>query len=312
LDDYDRTDAKRLGRRGFLKSLFGLSAVAESEQPAEAGELAAHKGVNFYWANLRNGQVAFPTGMNAVAGQPGSVMKLITAAALLESGLYTGEQTIECRSEVIVNKQSYKCLYPHGRVDLVKAIGLSCNVFFAQSAQHLTSEAVISYARRFGLDRSVAGYPSGEFPDKILHDPVPYALGLARELKPNALQMLRLAALVATCGKVPPLHNAAEGAGSEQEFVLKLAAGTWHALQQGMRICEREGTARKLDPPDKLKIAAKTGTTTFGSHFQSWLIGYFPVDAPKYAFCLRSASGTSQERAVPEARKFLFAAPWPM
>jgi cell division protein FtsI/penicillin-binding protein 2 len=304
-------------RRGFLKSFLGLTAVTEHADAAEAAP--AKSGVSFFWANLQNGQVAFPTGMNVPSGQPGSVMKLITAAALRESGCYGGDQKIECRGSVEINKRTYKCLYAHGNVDLVKALGLSCNVFFATAAHaHLRPAAIVEYARRFGLDRPVAGFGPARFPadqaaarQEHAGDAAEYALGLSPEIVPNALQLLRLVALVAMKGNIPALHNAAEDPAAEHPFSLELQDATWQALQEGMRIADREGTAHRLDPKDTLKIAAKTGTAPHGKSFQSWIAGYFPFDAPKYAFCLRAPAGTSQDTAVPEAHRFLFAAPWP-
>jgi cell division protein FtsI/penicillin-binding protein 2 len=82
-------------------------------------------------------------------------------------------------------------------------------------------------------------------------------------------------------------------------------------LQQGMRICGREGTAKSLDIEDKLKGAFKTGTSPHGKAWQSWIVGYFPYHQPRYAFALRSSAGTSIEAAVPEAHKFLLAHEWP-
>jgi len=316
-DVNEEQQGRTVDRRGFLKSFLGLSAVSEHSDDAEAAPVKS--GVSFFWANLQNGQVAFPTGMNVPSGEPGSVMKLITASALRESGCYTNDQKIECRGNVEINKRVYKCLYAHGNVDLVRALGLSCNVFFATAAhEHLSRTALVEYARRFGLDRPVAGFPPKRFaaeggapPGQPGSDVAEYALGLSPELLPNALQLLRVVALVALNGKIPPLHNAAEDPAAEPPFSLQLEDATWHALQQGMRIAEREGTAHRLDPQDTLKIAAKTGTAPHGKSFQSWIAGYFPFDAPRYAFCLRAPSGTSQEAAVPAAHSFLFAAPWP-
>ena len=114
------------------------------------------------------------------------------------------------------------------------------------------------------------------------------------DLKTNAVSTLVLK------GVTPPFHNAAEEASAVQLSPVELQAGTWRVLQQGMRICEREGTARKLDPADTMKIACKTGTAPHGKTFQSWIAGYFPFDEPKYSFCLRAPAGTSQDRAGSE------------
>jgi cell division protein FtsI/penicillin-binding protein 2 len=82
-------------------------------------------------------------------------------------------------------------------------------------------------------------------------------------------------------------------------------------LQQGMQLAVRLGTAKQLDVENRMRIAAKTGTTPHGKTFQSWITGYFPYDKPRHAFVLRSSVGTSQDQAVPLAHKFLFATQWP-
>ena len=303
-------DQKMMGRRRFLKSVFGLGALAETTAP-QAQASTSHHHVSIFWANLHNGQVGFPTGTTVPSGQPGSLMKLVTAAALQQAGLFTHDETIECRGIIEIKRHTYKCLYPHGEVGITKAIGLSCNVFFAQAAQKLSPSTLIEYARHFGLDTPVAGYKAESFPKKPTGDTAQYALGLASDLKPNALQLLRLAALVGLHGAAPALHNPGEMDQSEKPFALDLHASTWHTLEQGMRIAGRQGTAKKLDPKDELQLAVKTGTAPHGKTFQSWIAGYWPFEKPHYAFCLRAPSGTSQEQAVPEAHSFLFSCEWP-
>jgi cell division protein FtsI/penicillin-binding protein 2 len=300
-----------IGRRRFIKSLFGLGAVSEASEAADAKAPAKRDSVSFFWANLRNGQIGFPTGMSVPSGPPGSVMKLITAAALREANVVTDNTTVDCRGCVVLRGQSYSCLYPHGNVDLTKAIGLSCNVFFATMSQKLSSSAILDYAARFGFSRPVAGFPSGKFPERPQVDSIPYALGLAEDLQPNALQLLRVAALIGLKGKTPPLHNAVDEPKDSDVIELELQPTTWRILQQGMRMSGRDGTAKALDPEDKLKGAYKTGTAPHGKTYQSWIIGFFPYDQPNHAFALRAGAGTSQDKAVPEARKFLLSQTWP-
>jgi hypothetical protein len=110
MDDSSRDESKSLvGRRGFLQSLFGLTAVSENQEAQAQAHAPGKAGVSFFWANLHNGQVAFPTGMTVPSGQPGSLMKLVTAAALRECGLFTGDQQIDCKGLVTVNKHTYHC-----------------------------------------------------------------------------------------------------------------------------------------------------------------------------------------------------------
>jgi cell division protein FtsI/penicillin-binding protein 2 len=309
MSETPQENPKDIGRRRFLKSLFGLGTAVSERQGAEAARMAP--GTAIFWANLKNGQIGFPTGMTVPSGQPGSIMKLVTAAALREGGFFQGDDHLECRGKLVVHGHTFSCLYPHGNVDLTKAIGLSCNIFFAQAAQKIGAGAIIEYARLLGLNEPVGGYGAGSFPEAAEADAAMYALGLAPDLKPNALQIMRLAVLVALRGEGLALHNPGETSGQEKPFAAKLHSGTWACLEQGMRIAVREGTGKKLDPEDKLHLAVKTGTVPHGTKFESWAIGYFAYDNPRYAFCVRAPAGTSQEQAIPDARSFLFSTEWP-
>src|SRR5205823_10277069 len=114
-------------------------------------------------------------------------------------------------------------------------------------------------------------------------DSTPYALGLAEDLQLNALQILQLAALVAKRGELVKLHSQEEEGGPVVPLKRELSAATWDVLQQGMQLACSVGTAKQLDPENKLRIAAKTGTTPHGNSFQSWVTGYFPFDKPRHA-----------------------------
>lgn len=298
-----------------MKSLFGLGGGAlETQPPAEASGGSSEKRPArsiIVWADLKSGFIGFPAGLQVEGGLPGSVMKLVAAACVSEEGLVNPNEEIACNGHASFGRRKFHCMAAHGRVNLVKALAHSCNVYFATISERLSREMFISYARKMGLDAPVGKYPSGLFPAKPGGQTVDYVLGLASDLKPNALQLLRLSALVATRGAPPYLHSTDESADGRQGFNVHLEDGTWSRLRTGMQLAVKEGTAHKLDPDNKMHIAAKTGTTPHGTKFQSWITGYFPCDDPRHAFCLGSPAGTSQDSAVPQAREFLFATTWP-
>lgn len=295
------------GRRQFLKSLFGLGTVIETQAAPASAAVAG----TFVWADLKTGQVGFPTGTNIKPGLPGSLMKLVAAAAIRQENLLPANATFECKGTVVVHKHRYSCQVAHGRLGLVEAVGQSCNVFFAQAAQSLSAGLFLSYARKFALNSPVAGYPSGPFPADAGADSLPYVLGLSDDLQPNALQILQLSALIASRGRPPVLHSAEDPNPQWPAVTLELAKATWDVLAEGMQYSGRLGTASSLDPDNKLNLAVKTGTAPHGKTFQSWITGYFPWDYPRHAFCARAQAGTSRSAAIPLARQFLFSTEWP-
>ena len=90
---------------------------------------------------------------------PGSVFKLITASAGLDSGIMTAEQTFYCNGEFTVNEGSqlwehtYHCANDaaHGLLDMAGALNHSCNIWFIQAAQTLQPTVFYDYIQAFGF-----------------------------------------------------------------------------------------------------------------------------------------------------------------
>ena len=90
---------------------------------------------------------------------PGSVFKLITASAGLESGVMSAEQTFYCNGGLTVNEGSelwehtYRCAYGgvHGLQDMAGALNHSCNLWFIQAAETLKPQIFYDYIQAFGF-----------------------------------------------------------------------------------------------------------------------------------------------------------------
>ena len=90
---------------------------------------------------------------------PGSVFKLITASAGLDSGVMSAEQTFYCNGSLIVNEGSelwehtYRCANGkvHGLLDMAGALNNSCNLWFIQAAETLKPQIFYDYIQAFGF-----------------------------------------------------------------------------------------------------------------------------------------------------------------
>ena len=90
---------------------------------------------------------------------PGSVFKLITASAGLESGVMSAEQTFYCNGGLTVNEGSelwehtYRCAYGgvHYEQDMAGALNHSCNLWFIQAAETLKPQIFYDYIQAFGF-----------------------------------------------------------------------------------------------------------------------------------------------------------------
>lgn len=90
---------------------------------------------------------------------PGSVFKLITASAGLDSGVMSAEQTFYCGGSLTVNEGSelwehtYRCANGevHYEQDMAGAVNHSCNLWFIQAAETLKPQIFYDYIQAFGF-----------------------------------------------------------------------------------------------------------------------------------------------------------------
>ena len=90
---------------------------------------------------------------------PGSVFKLITATAGLDSGVMSAEQTFYCGGSLTVNEGSelwehtYRCANGevHYEQDMAGALNHSCNLWFIQAAETLKPQIFYDYIQAFGF-----------------------------------------------------------------------------------------------------------------------------------------------------------------
>lgn len=90
---------------------------------------------------------------------PGSVFKLITASAGLDSGVMSAEQTFYCNGSLTVNEGSelwehtYHCANGevHHLQDMAGALNHSCNLWFIQAAETLKPQIFYDYIQAFGF-----------------------------------------------------------------------------------------------------------------------------------------------------------------
>ena len=90
---------------------------------------------------------------------PGSIFKLITASAGLDSGIMSTSQTFYCGGSLTVNEGSelwehtYRCANGevHYEQDMAGALNHSCNLWFIQAAETLKPQIFYDYIQAFGF-----------------------------------------------------------------------------------------------------------------------------------------------------------------
>lgn len=212
------------------------------------------------------------------AWKPGSVFKIVTAAAALETLGLSGNETVQCDGfiEVGERRRKFRCWHApgHGRVDFYRAMTVSCNVYFYQLAHDekrfgMSSDDIAAMARAFGLGEETGiGLPErpGVVPEREYKleqlgeqwyggDTVLYCIGDLGLLEVTPMQMAMVTAAVANGGKLlrpqiirelhwPEPDNRIVRAETEVVRELPVSKKTLQMIKRGMKLAanDPEGT----------------------------------------------------------------------
>jgi len=309
----------------------------------------AFEPINYNSAQLRfsiGSDPAQPLLNRATQGQYplGSVFKIITMAAGLESGVYTADTTYQCGylfeelPGVKLNDWTYEYFLknhttiPSGLLTLPQGLIRSCNPFFWHIGLDLYNRnlttAVSQMARGFGLGKPTGIVGVDEASGQILDpdgpvDAVNSAIGQGSVLV-TPLQVARFVAAVGNGGKLyqPQLVEritSPDGTPSEQfkpvlQGRLPVSAENLKTIQQAMvgviRNEKPRGTAWQVFTGLDVPVAGKTGTAQSGTDLpHAWFAGYtFAERADKpdiAAIVLAENAGEGSDYAAPIFRRIV-------
>jgi len=242
---------------------------------------------------------------------PGSVFKLVTAAAALEEGVLTPETKIldTGKYTYYASPQPQCWLYrqegrTHGMETVDRAIADSCNVFFYDAGRRVGIETLGAYARALGLGVStgieVAGEETGVVagPDYAAAAGLPWyegsVLSAAIGQENNRFTPLQLAHLTATLagdGHRWQVHLRKEG---NTPYVPRslgtadLAPKNLAAIRRGMGLAAEQGALAAAFSGLPVEVGAKTGSAQVDGAADSnaVLAAFAPFDAPEIALAL--------------------------
>lgn len=86
---------------------------------------------------------------------PGSIFKLVTAAAAIDNLSNIENEIYRCDGEYRIRGDSVTCMSPHGEVTLEQALANSCNCAFAQITLELGADRLQEYADLAGFNSSL-------------------------------------------------------------------------------------------------------------------------------------------------------------
>jgi len=242
---------------------------------------------------------------------PGSVFKVVTAAAALSTGESTensvlpGPAVLDLpdTSADLPNHDDRACS-PSGEVTMTEALAVSCNTAFAYLGMQIGADALQSQAAKFGFGDALS------VPMRVTPSSVPAEMNkpqLAQssigqyDVRVTPLQMAMVAAGVANRGVVMKPYLVESVIGSDlaviesadpQELSQAVTPEVAGQLTRMMEAVVNDGTGTKAQIPG-VDVAGKTGTAQHGEgrKAHAWFISFAPANDPKIAVAVIAEDG---------------------
>ncbi len=278
-----------------LNNPYGLTEDQKKEvELAEDDEEKASLRSSFYYKNWRNFTVSDTY-------EPGSVFKIVTTSAGLESGTIDEEYGYTCTGAITVADQTIKCNNHagHGYQKLRQGLMNSCNPFFISIGQKLGKETFFRYFEAFGFtERTGVDLPAEYMPtpDKTYHslenmsfvDLSSSAFGQTFQVTP--LQMITAISTIANGGNLVTPYVVDRLIDENGNTVMQtqpsirrqvISAETSALVTSMMEDVVTSGTGKNAYVAG-YHVCGKTGTSQKLSKGQGYYVASFGCFAPSY------------------------------
>lgn len=313
-----------VGGAGIVMDVQNGEIIAMASYPEyDAETLASGKDAVAINGYLNDSRKPFLNRVVSGLYTPGSIVKPFVALGVLDQGIIDPKTKILSTGSIkLANPflpgqfSIFKDWKAHGYVDMRHALAVSSDVYFYEvgggfeNQRGLGIENIAKYMEIFGLGQEAGidlpgevkgiiptpAWKAANFTDGTwrIGDTYNTAIGqYGFQITP--LQAVRAAAALANSGLLlTPIIMKDATTTFEQ---IPISRDYFTIIHEGMRLAVTEGTAAALLVPN-VKVAGKTGTAQVGianQFLNSWVIGFFPSDMPRYAFAVvmeRAPAGT--------------------
>lgn len=252
--------------------------------------------------------------------RPGSAFKTVTAVAGLSENIITPDSKYYCGHKFNCMGTQMGCLGTHGSISCVRALGVSCNIYFYRLALALGEERLAEYARGLGLGTDT-GFDAGSARGMLPTPQTLEKLGLSwsagqlaqagigqSETGVTPLQMAVCAMTIANRGERLRPHiigsvtevTGAEVYRAEREVMSRTGtAEAYETVTRGMlAAADSFSHGSETLRGSGFGAAIKTGTPQSGRGTDSVVIGFAPADKPKVAFAALLEGGDNSKYMV--------------
>ena len=255
---------------------------------------------------------------------PGSIVKPFFALGALAEGVIDPYKKILSTGSMSIpnpyfpdQKTVFKDWKAHGWTNMMEALAVSSDIYFYEIGGGFEDQKGLGianlekYAKLFGLGVKTGidlpNEKSGTIPNpewKLANfDGDPWRIGNTYHtaigqygFQVTPMEMTRAIGAIANNGKLLNPHLILNDVEKEKIFsLIDLKKEYFDTVHDGMRQAVTFGTAVALNVP-YVEVAAKTGTAQIGiskNKINSWIVGFFPYENPKYAFTIMMEAGPS-------------------
>lgn len=273
------------GKPGRLRTTLSASAQAAAEAAvqkyAESSVVAVKPSTGEVLAVANHRADGFNAAfLGALA--PGSTMKILSSATLIDSGLTTANGPAPCPPSAVWQSQTFhnlEGLAPNENATLSESFARSCNTAFVKFADDVKADSLTREAEdRFGLGGDwKVGIPSfdGRVPASGGPDTAAGLIGQG-QVQVNPLDMASVTATAMTGTFRQPVIVPLGLDGREPARARGLAPSTVQQLRAMMSRTAHSGTAAGAMAPLGGDIGAKTGSAEVDGQAKSnsWFTGY--------------------------------------
>lgn len=225
---------------------------------------------------------------------PGSIFKLVTAAAAMEYLPDWETRTYYCEQSETFGTGTVTCLDYHGELTLSQALGHSCNLYFAELAQDIGAEKLqkkaeeMGFGDSFSFDSITTGKSTLDLSSADSLELAWSAVGQA-DVMANPYHMALLMGAIANGGSIPEPYLTGSSTGTKYTLVDSDTAAN---LQDMMRDNVTYYYGNSLF--GGYSICAKTGTAELDDQNPNcWIVGFSEDASAPYAFAICVQEGSS-------------------
>ena len=271
---------------------------------------------------------------------PGSIFKMVTAIAALESNqISINDKINDTYRYTFYRDYQPTCWKPggHGLLNITQAIEVSCNFFFYEIGRRAGIAKIDEVAKKLGLGSKtgielpdeIAGTLAGPEVDKQCTGGKTIQTAIGQSYNDyTPLQMAKYTAMIANGGKnidvtiVKSINNPDGTTVSRNELDsyihnklgvetnsgsdLNISSTDLEAVKNGMKnvTSDESGTAYKYFKDFSISIGGKTGSASIGNsgHANAWFVGFGPFENPKIAVAVYVKRGEHGAYTAPIAR----------